>query len=299
MLEIVPVSETISMVQGRNRGRFPCANALLVRDGGVTALVDSGCGHAVIQALLDTHPIDFVICTHSHTDHTSGNCLLAGRPIWMPAGIGFETGGDATLLARRFIADETLHAQWMATTIAQTGFHDAPLTDAYEPYHVFEIGHTRLHTIPAPGHLADHTCIWEPESGVLLATDIDFSRFGPWYANPEGDIAAFEESIQLVRELMPDTVISSHKGVYRDDLDAEFEAFCAHFAARDTRILAALEAPHTLPALVDLALIYGRFPRAGDVLRYFEGEMVSKHLQRLEKRNRVRELEPGLWQRCE
>lgn len=299
MLELIPVTETISMVQGRNRGRFPCANALLVQDGGVTALVDTGCGHAVIRALLDAYEIDFVICTHSHTDHTSGNSLLAGRPIWMPAGIGFETGGEAALLVQRFIANKTLHARWLATTVAQTEFEDAPLTDAYAPWHVFEIGATRLHTIPAPGHLADHTCIWEPQNGVLLATDIDFSRFGPWYGNPEGDIAAFEESIRVVRALNPQVVISSHKGVYREYLEAEFDAFCAHFEARDVRLLAALDTPRTLSSLVEMALIYGRFPRAGDVLRYFEREMVSKHLQRLEARARVCQIEPDLWGRCE
>ncbi|MBN2469418.1 MAG: MBL fold metallo-hydrolase [Anaerolineae bacterium] len=297
MLTLIPVTDTIQMVQGRASGRFPYANAMLVRDGGVTALVDTGCGRAVLEALRAELRVDMVICSHSHVDHTSGNWLFPDCPIWMPAGIAFETGGEMRKLARRFIADETLHELWFATTIRQTGFRDAPLTDAYPPGHVFEIGRVRLHSIPAPGHVGDHTCFWDPASGALFAGDIDFSRFGPWYGNPESDVDAFEQSIREVQALRPRTVISSHKGVYQAALDAEFEAFAAHFGAREARILGALAAPVTLDDLVEQAHIYGRFPHAGDLLRYFERVMVEKHLQRLARQGRVRAHAPNLWQR--
>jgi glyoxylase-like metal-dependent hydrolase (beta-lactamase superfamily II) len=297
LLDLVQLTPTIAMIQAPNRGRFPYANALLVQDGGITALIDTGCGEATLRALQAAYRIDLVICTHSHTDHTGGNWLFDGGPIWMPAGIGFETGGSADRLVRRFIADDTLHDLWLATTLQSTGFRDARITDAYPPGHVFQFGATRLQAIAAPGHLADHTCFWEPSARLLLATDIDFSRFGPWYGNPESDIAAFEESIRRVWALNPQIVVSSHKGVYLDDLDQHFQSYLDHFARRDAQILAALEEPVTLDALVDQALIYGRFPRAAAMLRYFEREMITKHLRRLAKQNLVQQSAPGEWQR--
>jgi glyoxylase-like metal-dependent hydrolase (beta-lactamase superfamily II) len=297
MLNLVPVTPAISMIQAPNNGRFPYANSLLVQDGGITALVDTGCGHAAIRELLAKYPVDMVICTHSHVDHTSGNWLLTGRPIWMPGGIGFETGGEVSRMVPRFIHDETLHETWISSTISATGFRDAPLTDSYEPGHIFEIGGIRLHAIPAPGHLSDHTCLWEPETGTLLATDIDFSRFGPWYGNPESDIDAFEDSIRRVWRLNPRTVISSHKGVYREDLDMHFQTYLDHFGQREARILDVLREAHSPQALVSQAIIYGRFPRAEAMLRYFEKEMVQKHLERLEEKKLVRQVTPGVFQR--
>ncbi|MFC1959347.1 MBL fold metallo-hydrolase [Chloroflexota bacterium] len=294
--ERVEVTPTIALIQAPNNGRFPYANSLLIQDGGVTALVDTGCGHDTIRALQQAFEIDLVICSHSHTDHTSGNWLFADTPIWMPAGIGFATAGYADRLVKRFIADETLHETWLRGTVTVTGFRDAVLTDAYQPGHVFTIGETRLHSMPAPGHLADHTCFWEPESGTLLTTDIDFSRFGPWYGNPESDIEAFEESIRRLWALEPRTVISSHKGIYRAGIDDLFVDFLAHFPRREARILAALQMTRSLAELVEMALIYGRFPRAALLLRYFEGEMVRQHMERLERHGRVHEVTPGVWQ---
>ena len=298
MVDLVPLADGLYMVPGLADGRFPFANSLLVQDGGTTALVDTGCGRSVLRELRAALHVDYVICSHSHVDHTSGNWLFPDCAIWMPAGIAFETGGAVESLAPRFIADSSLHDLWRETTIRQTGFKDAPLTDAYPPEHVFEIGRLRLHSIPAPGHVSDHTCFWEPKSGTLFAGDIDFSRFGPWYGNPESDIDAFAESIWRVRALRPHTVISSHKGVYQHGTDAEFDAFADHFVAREERILGALAQPVTLETLVEQAHIYGRFPHAEGLLRYFEREMVSKHLARLVCRGLIREVEPDAWVRA-
>ena len=294
-LKLVPLTRSLTFVEGDQQGRFPRANALLVHDGGLNVLIDTGCGEGVLRALQAAHPIDYVICTHSHLDHISGNWLFPERPIWMPAGIAFETAGSAARLAARFADDPDIQRRWLETTVPYVGFRDTPPTDAYPPGHVFEIGRVKLHSIPAPGHLTDHTCFWEPESGTLLATDIDFTGFGPWYGNPESDPTQFEESIRRVWGLHPRTVISSHKGVFREDLDRQFEAYLAHFARREQAILAALELPRTLAELEDLAIIYGRFPRAEEMLRYFERVMIAKHLARLEQQGQVYRVEPGLW----
>ena len=294
-LELVPLTPSLTFVQGSNQGRFPHANALLVHDGGVTALIDTGCGEAVLRALIAAHPIDLVICTHSHIDHISGNWLFAGRPIWMPAGIAFETAGSAARLAVRCADDPDIQQRWLATSVPYVGYRDTAPTDAYPPGHIFTIGRVKLHSIPAPGHLSDHTCFWEPETGTLLATDIDFTGFGPWYGNPESDPTQFEESIRRVWDLHPRTVISSHKGIFRDELDRHFEAYLAHFARREAAILAALDRPRSLAALTDLAIIYGHFPRVEDMLRYFEQVMIAKHLARLEQRGQVRQVTPELW----
>lgn len=294
----MPVTATIALLPAPNNGRFPYANSLLIQDGGCTVLVDTGCGGEILTALQEAFTLDYVICTHSHVDHTSGNWRFNSTPIWLPAGVGFETGGEAARMALRFQDDPAVQAAWLETTVPMIGFRDAPPTDAYPPGHVFTIGGTALHSIPAPGHSADHTCFWEPESSTLLATDIDFTRFGPWYGNPESDIDAFMESIRRVWALGPWTVISSHKGLFREDIDGMFQGYLDHFARREARILAVMAEPTALPALVEQAIIYGCYPRAGQLLRYFEQVMLQKHLARLAAKGLVQEVAPGTWRAC-
>lgn len=295
-LELVDITPTIALVVAPNKGRFPYAHSLLIRDGGVTALVDTGCGEETLRALLAAYPVDLVICTHSHLDHIAANWLVADRPLWMPEGIGFETAGDLQALADRFADDPAIGALWLRTTVPMIGYQAVAPTHAYPPGHVFTFGGTTIQTIHAPGHLLDHTCLWEPESGTLLATDIDFSGFGPWYGNPESDPDDFERSIHTVWGLQPRTVVSSHKGIFTEGLDGHFQAYLDHFARREARLLAAIAEPRSLDELIELAIIYGRFPRAAALLKYFEGVMIEKHLRRLARYGLASEVAPGLWQ---
>ena len=39
--------------------------------------------------------------------------------------------------------------------------------------------------------------------------------------------------------------------------------------------------PRSLPEIVEAALIYGRFPYAPALMRYWESEMIGKHLREL------------------
>ncbi|MEZ4550758.1 MAG: hypothetical protein R2874_09855 [Desulfobacterales bacterium] len=81
-----------------------------------------------------------------------------------------------------------------------------------------------------PGHLNDHYCL-DHESRTLLSTDIDFSSFGPWYGNPECDIALFVGESKG-DGLPGEQVCSSHKPPVRaksgEEAFERFEMFDTH-----------------------------------------------------------------------
>jgi glyoxylase-like metal-dependent hydrolase (beta-lactamase superfamily II) len=274
------------LVEGEDRGRFPFAHAILVRDD-VTALIDSGPGFVRLDALRRESPPDLIIATHSHIDHTAGNWLFPETPLW-GARESFESLGRIDLLARRIVSPELNH-EWQLYARRYMGMRDRPPTDAYGDGHRFTFGHITLEAIHCPGHCADLYCLWEPTHGLLLTVDIDFTSFGPWYGHAESDIDRFEESIRKVWALRPRMVVSSHRGIITEDIDERFEAFLAVFGRREEQLLAYLAGqPRTFEEVVDAALIYRRYPRDPAILRYFESQMMAKHLARLEARGQVR-----------
>lgn len=277
------------LVEGEDGGRFPFAHAVLIRDD-VTALIDSGPGFVRLGAVRREAPPDIIIATHSHIDHTAGNWLFPDTPLWGPRE-SFDSLGRIGPLARRIVSPELNH-QWQLYARRCVGMRDRPPTDAYGDGHRFSFGHITLEAIHCPGHCADSYCLWEPNHGVLLAADIDFTSFGPWYGTAESDIDQFEESIRRVWALRPRVVVSSHCGVITEGIDDRFEAFLAIFGQRDERLLTYLAGqPRTFDEIVDAALIYRNHPRDLAILRYFESQMIAKHLARLEAGGQVQRVD--------
>lgn len=276
------------LVEGEERGRFPFAHALLVRDE-VTALIDAGPGFARLHALRRDSPPDFIIATHSHTDHTAGNWLFPETPLWGPQE-SFDSLGRIGPLSWRIVSPELRHT-WQLYARRYMGMRDRPPTDAFRDGHRFEFGRIALEAIHCPGHCVDFYCLWEPTHGVLLTVDIDFTSFGPWYGHAESNIDQFEKSIRKVQALRPRIVVSSHRGIFTEDIDVYFETFLGIFGKREERLLAYLAVQsRTFDEIVDAAIIYRRYPRDPIVLRYFEAQMIGKHLARLEARGRVRKM---------
>jgi len=84
--------------------------------------------------------------------------------------------------------------------------------------------------------------------------------------------------------------VSSHKGIIADNIDAEFDKFQRRIDEREEKILSLLENEKTIDQLVECAPIYGRFPYAKSLLHYWEGQMIRKHLGRLELDGKVKRL---------
>jgi len=278
LIEIVP---GLYLVPGENNGRFPFAHSFLVQ-GATRALIDTGCGARALDAL---PRVDVVIASHSHPDHTALNWKFDGVPLYAPQ-YAADTFGNVELLGERFAGRE--HAsEWRAFVRAAMNFKTALPTHTFADGHTFDFGAVKLVTMHTPGHTVDHVCFFEPTYGVLLSFDIDLTAFGPWYGHRESDIAAFEASIRQVMSLAPRVIVSSHKGIIADDIPARLQRYLDVFDARERALLALLPRARTFDDLVDASPIYQGRPYAGELLRYWEEQMIAKHLARLRSRGLI------------
>jgi glyoxylase-like metal-dependent hydrolase (beta-lactamase superfamily II) len=285
-IRITSVTDSLHVIHGNNRGRSPFCNAFLVLDT-VNVLFDTGCGLDIIEKICSEVRIDRVFVSHSHLDHTSGCWLLqktSGSEIMVP-GEDSDTIATAELLAMRFV-DEQLFTTWMETYPALTGFQDFTVTSTFSHEYEFSSGSMSFIALYTPGHLNDHYCFWSPDEKILMGFDIDLSPFGPWYGNPECDIALFKNSIARTMEIPAEIYLSSHARPLKNPyIKKRLQAFQAFFEERDRQILGLLsESP--LVAIEDLVRLSPFYDAdhasvSDELLWFGEGQMILKHLDGL------------------
>jgi len=75
--------------------------------------------------------------------------------------------------------------------------------------------------------------------------------------------------------------VSSHKGIFAEDIPARLQRYLDVIPARDQMLRDLLPRVETLDDLIDLSPFYRGYPYAPEVMRYWEGQMIRKHLDRL------------------
>ncbi len=292
-----PIDEAVLIVPGLylleapDRGRFPHCNSLIVGRSG-ELLIDAGYGLKRRLVPNGWRP-DIVAVSHSHPDHVASLSAFGEAELWSPIQRS-ECFWRYEPLGLRF-GGERFAGLWIELT-RQLGIEEVAADSHFDDGHVFDIGDISLHCIHAPGHVDDHYVFFEPHHGVAFTCDIDLTRFGPWYAQPEGDIDLFLESIARVEALEPRVIVSSHKGIMTDNIPRRLHRYADVIRQRDELLLSLLEAPTSLERLVDGSPFFGEIPEPVALFRFWEGNMITKHLVRLEARGVVVN-EEGRWRR--
>ncbi|MDP8254343.1 MAG: MBL fold metallo-hydrolase [Candidatus Alcyoniella australis] len=283
--QLQPIVPGMFLLPAEDNGRFPRSHCIVVR-GETEALIDAGCGIERLRALRERWTPELVIASHSHPDHVGGLWLFDDCRIFSPSQHS-EIFWRFDPQSQRLTEPGEIAKQWIEFVTQATGVREVGFTDLYDDGHEFQLGRIKLQAIHAPGHLDDAYVFFEPHHGVALTFDIDLTGFGPWYGHRECDIDQMLDAIELVRALKPKLVVSSHKGIVRDDIDGRLVRYAAVIDQRDARLIELLRNPQTLDQLVEQSPIYGGFPYAPLVMRYWERQMIDKHLARLHQRGLV------------
>ena len=286
---IIPVAGPVSLVAGLNQGNFPHCHGVLIQDR-ETALIDPGCGREALEPLKDQ--VDVVINTHTHPDHSSGNHLFTGSEILVPLQAK-DSAGDMVRLSKRFAKPGPLADFWRKFAREFLKFHEYAPTGFYEPEQEIKVGRTRLRVLHLPGHTADHCCLHVPDHDLLISSDVDFTRFGPWYGHIESDLAMFRRSLQRLAGFKPKVTIPAHREPLWKGFQEGLDAFASIMDRRSQAILGLLQREQSLAELVEQAPIYRRFPYGEPLLRFWEGRMIEEHLKELVAQGKARQTPDG------
>ena len=290
-MELVTIHPGLFLLPGASQGRYPFSHSILV-DSDIVCLIDAGCGMGALEQVLEVATPDLIVLSHAHPDHASGCWMFEDVPLHVPV-MSLQDVGDVDRMAERF-APPPLRPIYKAFIQGSMGFEGFQPSHTYDAGTAFDFGKARLVAVHAPGHTNDHMCFFDTATGILLATDVDLTAFGPFYGDPEADIQTFEQSIRSLMDLEPRIVVTSHGGVFREGIQERFDRFLAVIQIRHGAIAELIRTERSLDELVSLSPIYrGAAPAPADLVAMWEREMIHKHLDLLILEGRARQTERG------
>ena len=204
--------------------------------------------------------VRWVMVTHHHADHAGGVARLVR-----------ETG--AKVIA--FGAPNGVEVDWAPDRKAKDG----------EVVEGTEWGVEVVHT---PGHASDHLCFFLEEERVLFTGDMVLSGSTSVVAPPDGDMAAYLQSLERLRKRRLSRICPGHGDVV-DDPKALLAEYLEHRHTREKQILDALrDGPVKIEEIV--SRIYTDVP---EELHSAAARSVHAHLVKLKAEGRVSGRDPG------
>lgn len=217
-----------------------------------------------LLAAIGDRPVSAIICTHTHRDHSPASRPLAaatGAPIVGCAPLALHDAG-----AR---ADESFDFDYAPDRVLADG-------EAVDGK-----GWT-LAAVATPGHTSNHLCFELPEERTLFTGDHVMGWSTTVVAPPDGDMAAYMESLQklLGRD---DRLYRPAHGPAVDKPHSHVRALLAHRRMREKQILSRLDAGEGRIA----EMVAGMYRDIDPRLYPAAGRSVLAHLIDLEARGRV------------
>ncbi|HEX2050781.1 MAG TPA: MBL fold metallo-hydrolase [Actinomycetota bacterium] len=203
-----------------------------------------------------------VVVTHRHPDHVGGVRALVARTGAEVRAFGDAPAGGAAVRALR----------------------DGEVVAA---------GGARLRALHAPGHASDHVVLVLEDDGCVFAGDNVLGEGTAVIDPPDGDMAAYMRTLELLRSLAPRRIFPGHFRVLDDGVRV-VEDYVAHRRRRAAAIEAALE--HEPVALDDVvARAYADTPPA---LHALARRSALAQLEVLERDGRAARGPGGTWTRA-
>jgi len=194
----------------------PGTNSYLIGDPPVAVLDPGPADPQHLSVLKEAAPrLSFVFVTHTHADHSS--------------------------LARR-LASET-GARIVGLDAPKDGRQDETCIPDIRPAHdeMYEIGAHTLRAIHTPGHASNHVCFLLEPDGLLFSGDHVLDGVTPVILPPDGDMAAYLESLRRLKTYPIRAIAPGHGRVLASP-GAVIDGVLAHRERREAKVVAALEA---------------------------------------------------------
>lgn len=284
------LADGVWFIEAANRGRYPNAHSLYL-EGVVNTLIDTGAG-PVLEDLVER--TDQVVLSHYHRDHVAYNHLFRNIDfaIHEADAAGVESADEFYRLSGLDRVD--IEAYWKI--VNQVDFTATKIKQRFSDGDYIEQGMLNVKVLHLPGHTPGHCGFLIEKHNLVFAADIDLTGFGPWYGNPSSDLNQFRQSIQRLRSIKPEQLVTGHSMPITKNIDqrlTEYESVLDH---REDSILKLLrKRSQNLEQLVDHKIIYGHH-YGQEVLRFFERNMIAQHLESMVGRGMVAKTENGSYE---
>ncbi len=240
----------------------------LVGDAEGLAVIDPGPADeahlAALEGAIGDAQVVAIMCTHTHRDHSPASRPLAARtgaPIVGCAPLVLETSGPRA---------------------------DAPFDQDYAPDGVLADGETvsgpgwTLTALATPGHTSNHLCFALEDTGALFTGDHVMGWSTTVVAPPDGDMAAYMASLELLQVRDDRTYYPAHGPAIGNPRQL-VRGMIGHRRQRERQILRLLgDAPQEISALVPQM-----YKGVAEFLWPAAGMSVLAHLLDLERRGHV------------
>ena len=243
--EVTEVAEGVYWVRMPMQGRLNHINVWLIRDNDGWTIVDTGIYSEnvkkhwteIFETYLEGKPVNRVIATHLHTDHTGLAGWIVqewGCELWMSRSDFYmckvmaadgpsDVPEDAIAFYRRAGFNEQRLDRYRSR-FGQFGANIAELPAGYRRIsegQYLDIGGKEWRAVIGHGHAPEHVCLYCPELKLIIAGDQILPRITPNvsvqpsepHANPLRD---WINSCQRFRELLPPNllVLPAHQSLY-------------------------------------------------------------------------------------
>ena len=238
----------------------PGTNTYLLGDDEVAVLDPGPPLPAHVDAILDTagDRIRWIICTHTHPDHS---------PAWQA--VAAATG-----------------AQVIGASPPLDNHQDSSFKPTLEVRHdyVLSTAEFTLRAVHTPGHVGNHFCYFLEEEGMLFAGDHIMNGSTVVIIPPSGDMKAYIESLQLLLNYPLKSIAPGH-GELMTEPTAAVDWLVKHRQKREQKVLDSLR--QTGRASLD-TLVKVVYDDVDTSLHKMAVLSLSAHLIKLQQEQRAR-----------
>ena len=230
--EIIEVTQGVHVAVG-----FALANAILVEGEDSNIIIDTTGTVETAQEVkslfdeINSNPIEAIIYTHNHADHTYGASVFAedsnpdiyahsSTAKYLSRVIGILRPIISSRSSRMFgnvLSKEEVENNGIGPflEIGRDGRRPGLLypTQTFEDSLKFEVSGIKIELYHAPGETDDQIFVWLPEKKALFPGDNVYKTFPNLYTirgTPYRDLAGWVSSIDMMRYLEPEYLIPSH-----------------------------------------------------------------------------------------
>lgn len=239
--KVEQVSPLIRRVIANNPGPFTyVGTGVYIVGHGEVAVIDPGPDRPehfdVLKSVLKDETITHVLVTHGHSDHSP---LAKPLAEWAGCKTYAKNAGVPTAKGELGSADDL-------------GFMpDVKIKDG----DVFEGAGWTINVIETPGHTINHLCFGLREENACFSGDHIMGWSTTVVAPPDGDMSAYMESLEKIRQLEFDVLWPTHGSPIREKsfVNEFISEYAAHRRAREASILEHLKMGQTrIPDMVEV-----------------------------------------------